>query len=49
MFQRREFEISGDFSERDLRERPETIARSISDMESLPEVRAVWMVAIRAK
>ena len=49
MFQRFEFEISGDFKEIDIKERPEAIARSISDMENAPETRAVWMVAIRAR
>lgn len=49
MFEKHEFEISGNFTEDDIREKPDAVARSILAMESSPEAGAVWMVAIRAK
>jgi hypothetical protein len=47
--QRFEFLFQSDYTEKDVRERPESIARDINSITSSPEWRAVRYVMVRAK
>ena len=47
--QRFEFVFQSDYTERDIRERPESIARDLNQITSSPEWRTVRFVMVRAK
>lgn len=49
MNQRFEFVFQSDYTERDIRERPETVARDLGNITSSPEWRAARFVMVRAK
>ena len=49
MFEKFEFEFVSDYTEKDIRERPETIARDLNNITSSPEWRTVRFVMVHAK